>query len=421
MLRRALARLGFLIPMRAQRQVRVLKASPSPKAFTLRNRLSRAIQRRTKALRLPEAQPSGAKTGASATAYASHGSASAAPAGISRKWGPSLEYRTADGGIIALSFISVPGRPASFSLRDAFGNMHKAVPIECKVEQLRDVNLLMTDAPHNAWIVAANGEGVRSGKNFSREWSIAGEDTYYIASIGGEISSDCIATATAIDPLTDGETPIKPHTRYRFRVLAAAHRCQASVKLDFKTESGETIPGPMREVSQTFEGGTAAADYVCLYLEFETPANAALLSIQFDKNGTVEGEENSLLFFARPSLREAHWSGAGEAIVLPASMLQHARNGGSIELTQVLLEAPSELLDGKSGRAAIHAQFGTDQIIIPDVIMENGRTIEIHELRAGKQQCFLRRTIQAQAARQREARCLYRRRAERDTGLRRHR
>jgi UDP-N-acetylmuramyl pentapeptide phosphotransferase/UDP-N-acetylglucosamine-1-phosphate transferase/GT2 family glycosyltransferase len=199
------------------RTVPIKRVPVAPKTMALQTRLNNALRRRVRrvrSLRLDNALSKSLKSAftvqkqatddmpVAASHTPSHGASAYAP----RKWGPSLEYRTGDGGIIALSFLSVPGQTASFSLRDQFGNMHAAKPLEIKVEAFND-------------------------------------------------------------PL----------------------------------------------MSET----------------------------------------------------------------LPADMQAHVKSGGSVELTQVVLEAPAELLDGKSGKAAVHARFGADQVIIPDVIMENGRNVEI--------------------------------------------
>jgi UDP-N-acetylmuramyl pentapeptide phosphotransferase/UDP-N-acetylglucosamine-1-phosphate transferase/GT2 family glycosyltransferase len=195
----------------------IKRVTIEPKTMALQTRLNNALRRRirrVRSLRLDNTIPKPWRTAAPVAKQATDDAPIASAQQISRtmppyaprKWGPSLEYRTGDGGIIALSFLSMPGQTASFSLRDQFGNMHATKPLDIRVEPLND--------------------------------------------------------------------PIMSDT-------------------------------------------------------------------------------------------------------LPADMQEHVKSGGSLELTQVVLEAPTELLDGRSGKAAIHARFGADQVIIPDVIMENGRNVEI--------------------------------------------
>jgi GT2 family glycosyltransferase len=287
-----------------------------------------------------------------------------------------VEHKTHNGGIISVSYIAAPGEDIAFSLHDRFGNIHPLTQLDVKLAQLRDINLVAFDGPRTEWSVTSDSRDVKSGKNVSPEWALTDADTYFVASGIERNSENWIATATLLDPLTETDTPIKPLLRYRFCVLAATHRCSALLRLSFKDNRGEVLSTLTREVERQFRGGTNAEDYENIDMEFVAPAKTASLSIQFDK-GRTEQKSSSYLFFARPSLQELHPGSANEAIVLSEALLEQARSRGGVDLTQVLLEAPKELFEGREARTDLCVQFGAEQLVIHDLFMENRPVIEI--------------------------------------------
>jgi GT2 family glycosyltransferase len=286
-----------------------------------------------------------------------------------------LEYRTQNGGIISLSYISVPGEKVSFALRDKFGNIHEVVPLETKVAQLRDVNLLAVDMPRTEWTVTSPFSDMKSGKNVSAEWSLPDIDTYYVAS-GTTSKESWVATAKLADPLTQGETPIKPLSRYRFSILAATHRCAAVLRLTFRDDRGTVLSAVTREVERSFRGGAYLSDYETIEMEFVAPAQTASVSIEFDK-GRTEQKSSSYLFFARPSLQELHHGAGGQTVTLSAVLLGRARSQGSVDLTQATLECPTELFEGRRAEADLFVRFGAEQAVVENISMENRPVIEI--------------------------------------------
>lgn len=294
---------------------------------------------------------------------------------LPQKWGPLLQYRSTEGGIIALSFISTASQKVSFLLRDRFGNMHSVAPIEVTTAPLRDVNLVTSEAPHDAWLVAIRSPGVTSGKNLNAERMAGEDDTYFVSSLKEEEDSGCVATATLLDPITRGDIPIRGGVRYKFSILAAVDDSVASVRLGFKTSKGN-VEGPTQVIKRMIGGDSGGSKLHSVEVEFVAPENAVCLLVDLDK-GRSETLAKSHLFFARPSLQEISEDAPGNPITLASDLLQQVRSGEVVSITQALLESPPEMLDGRSGRAAIHARFGQEQIVIPDVIMESGRVVEV--------------------------------------------
>ncbi len=287
-----------------------------------------------------------------------------------------VEYTSETGGI-SLSFVAGAGDKPVFSLRDRFGNAHIIKPGEFKPAKLHDVNLIGGEREHEPWILTSGN--ARLGKNLRPDLMLDQGDTYYVVSEMPAGQADGSATVTFRDPIDKGDIPVGALTRYQFDILAATHRCAATLRLSFKTATGETIEGPTRKVARGFNGGPAASDYDRIVLQFIAPANARSLCVQFDK-GPTDQKKSSYLFFARPSLRDVRTSSTAEPISLPLKFLEQVRAGSRLEVAQVRLKAPAEIFEDDIAKVDLCIEFDGESTTVPNIVVSNKSELEILKL-----------------------------------------
>ena len=289
-----------------------------------------------------------------------------------------FEYTKEVGGV-ALSFATGAGAPPAFSLRDRYGNAHIVKPSEIKAARLYDINLIGSDQEREQWALASFPEHTRLGKNLKPEWMLEQGDTYYVVSEAAASQSEEIATVKFLDPITHGDIPISASTRYQFDIFAATHRCTATLRLSFISTAGETIDGPTRKIDRTAKGGLTAAEYDHVEMQFITPANARFLCVQFDK-GQTEQKSTSYLFFAKPSLLDIRAAPAKDAITLPRKLLEQARSGNGLAVSQVRLQAPPELFEDNIAKVDLCVEFDGNSATIPNIVLSNKSDLVIVKL-----------------------------------------
>ena len=289
-----------------------------------------------------------------------------------------FDYSKEVGGVV-LSFASGSGAEPIFSLRDRFGNAHIVKPAELKAARLYDANLIGSDLEREQWALATAAGNTRLGKNLKPEWTLEQSDTYFVVSESAANQSDEVATVRFLDPISQGDIPITPLTRYRFDVHAAMHRCGATLRLSFKTAQGATIDGPTRTVDRAAKGGTAPTDYHHIEMQFVAPANAQFLCVQFDK-GQTEQKLTSYLFFARPTLRDARATPDKEPVILPQKLLEQARSADGLAVSQVRLQAPTELFEDNLAKIDLCVELDGDLMTIPNVVLSNKSDLEVNKL-----------------------------------------
>ncbi len=289
-----------------------------------------------------------------------------------------FDYSKEIGGI-ALSFATEAGVAPVFSLRDRFGNAHIVKPSEIKAARLYDVNLIGSDQEREQWALTSSPANTRMGKNLKPDLILDQHDTYYVVSESAASQSDDIATVTFLDPVSLGDIPITALTRYRFDIFAATHRCAATLRLSFKSVNGETIDGPARKVERSAKAGVAPFDYDHIEMQFLAPANARFLRVQLDK-GPTEQKNTSYLFFANPSLRDARAAPAKDPITLPPKLLEQARSGNGLEVSQVRLQAPAELFEDNVAKVDLCVEMGDEMSTIPNIVLSNKSDLDILKL-----------------------------------------
>lgn len=289
-----------------------------------------------------------------------------------------FDYSKEIGGI-ALSFATGAGAAPAFSLRDRYGNAHIVKPSEIKAARLYDVNLVGSDQEREQWSLTSSPENTRLGKNLKPELMLEQEDTHYVVSESAAGQSGEVATVTFLDPISQGDIPINALARYRFDIFAATHRCAATLRLSFKSGNGELIDGPTRKVDRAFKAGTAPSDYDRIEMQFVAPANARFLCVQFDK-GQTEQKSTSYLFFAKPSLRDVRAAPTKEAITLPRKLLEQARSGNGLEVSQVRLQAPVELFEDNIAKVDLCVECDGDLTTIPNIVLSNKSDLDILKL-----------------------------------------
>jgi len=289
-----------------------------------------------------------------------------------------FDYSKEIGGI-ALSFATGASIDPVFSLRDRYGNAHIVKPSEIKPARLHDINLIGSDQEREQWVLSAVPGNCRLGKNLKPEWMLDQDDTYYVVSESAAGQADGITTVTFLDPIGQGDIPINALARYRFDIFAATHRCAATLRLSFKTADGETVDGPTRKVDRAAKGGSTPSDYDHIEMQFTAPANARFLCLQFDK-GQTEQKTTSYLFFAKPSLRDTRMASAKDSITLPRNLLEQARSGNGLEVSQVRLQAPAELFEDNIAKVDLCVELEGEATTIADVILSNKSDLNIVRL-----------------------------------------
>ncbi len=289
-----------------------------------------------------------------------------------------FDYSKEIGGI-ALSFANEAGVAPAFSLRDRYGNAHIVRPSEIRAARLYDINLVGLDQEYEQWSLTAAPGHTRLGKNLKPEWMLEQDDTYYVVSEAAAGQSEEIATVTFLDPITKGDIPINPMARYRLGIFAATHRCSATLRLSFKSATGEILDGPTRRIDRTAKGGSAPADYDQIEMQFVAPANARFLRVQFDK-GQTEQKSTSYLFFAKPSLLDVRAARSNGAITVPRKLLEQARSGNGLEVSQVRLQAPAELFEDNMAKVDLCVEFDGESATIPNIVLSNKSDLDIVKL-----------------------------------------
>jgi len=287
-----------------------------------------------------------------------------------------VEHTSEPGGI-SLSFVAGAGDKPVFSFRDRVGNAHIVKPSEFKPGKLHNVNLIGSDQEHEPWVLTSGN--ARLGKNLRADMMLDQGDTYYVVSEIPAGQPDAGAVVTFKDPVGQGDVPVNALTRYKFDILAATHRCAATLRLSFKTATGETIEGPTRKIARGFEGGPDPFNYDLVELQFVAPANARSLCVQFDK-GPTDQKKSSYLFFARPSLRDVRTASTAEPMTLPLKLLEQARAGSLLEVARVRLKAPTEIFEDNAAKVDLCIEFDGETATVPNIVLSNKTELEILKL-----------------------------------------
>jgi hypothetical protein len=125
--------------------------------------------------------------------------------------------------------------------------------------------------------------------------------------------------------------------------------------------------------------GSARADYDHIEMQFIVPANARFLCVQFDK-GQTEQKSTSYLFFAKPSLTDVRAAPDKDPITLPRKLLEQARAGNGLEVSQVRLQAPVELFEDNVAKVDLCVEFVGESATIPNIVISNKSDLDIARL-----------------------------------------
>ncbi|BGE85481.1 MULTISPECIES: glycosyltransferase [Methylosinus] len=256
------------------------------------------------------------------------------------------DIRVSADGTISLIVGSSSSATPRFAICDAGGETREAEPATSKGPA--HLNLLRTSDRVASWRLVEPQSKTVLGVNFRPQWSIEGEDTFYIRVIDAE-SEEPSVTARFFDPATGRHVPIEPMRNYVFSLLMSAHRCAGEVQISILDKFGGISSFHTKSVDRQMKGGTDRAFYSELRIPFVTPADACWLSISVVKSRRdptiVSATIDSFLFFADPVLthEEREQLPARVSLAMLTSLRQNA--GYSAKQFEIAGAAPEGAFD----------------------------------------------------------------------------
>ncbi len=277
-------------------------------------------------------------------------------------------------GTVALSFSARKDAVPDFWFESASGNIFPVRPASLEFSVLSGINLLSADGAVAEWIIGEAGAGIELGKNVSPDWTLSGDDTFFMSAPRSQKVTEPNPSALLCDPLTGGLVPIRGGEEYIFTLLMAVHRCTAWLEIECLSEAELVLSKESRKVDAGFLGGVYDSEYDYAEVKFKSPPDAAFLRISVVKGPTTHIEDG-FVFFARPSLAQLPID--GEIGRVSKSMLEQLKRNPNLQIFSANLPVPAALCIGQKDPVAVVVSIGGESKRVDDLVVSWDNVVQI--------------------------------------------
>jgi GT2 family glycosyltransferase/glycosyltransferase involved in cell wall biosynthesis len=224
-------------------------------------------------------------------------------------------------------------------------------PYLLNINQICDAGF---ELPELYWVYDKQIDGVSSGVDFDKKWSLSNGHTFHIHQQAG---FDIAIDLTYADPVVGEYLPVKANEVYQFTGSFGLHRCEAVLVVDFFDKQYKLLQQHEAKIIAGKLGGSLLEDYLTINERVEIPNNAVFARLSVKKSPANGAETDSFLFFTRPSFAliapnattPLQWAKSP----MDAEQWQQLRQQDQGQIALIGFQLPEKVYDGKPHSIAL--------------------------------------------------------------------